>query len=69
MKRDRKKEQQNHIFTGTRSAERTRADQEEEYREDHQNGRGEGQQVDRGYLQLERGLLFVAFSGCGTFLH
>lgn len=33
-------EQQKHIFTGMRSAERTRADQEEEHKEDHQRGRG-----------------------------
>ena len=41
-------DQQNHIFTGMRSEERTRADQEEEYKQDHLDGRREGQQIDGG---------------------
>ena len=37
-----------------RLAERTRADQEEEYKQDHLDGRGEGQQIDGGTYNLKR---------------
>lgn len=46
-------EQQNHIFTGMRQEERARADQEEECRQDHLDGRGEGQQVEGGTYNWE----------------
>lgn len=54
-------EQQNHIFTGTRSEERTRADQEEECRQDYLDRRGEGQQVD-GILTTWKGACYLLYS-------
>ena len=44
-----------------RSEERTRADQEEEYKQDHLDGRGEGQQIDGGTYDLE-GVCYLLYS-------